>query len=282
MIHFERDHITVFQSSLYMTTSAIIQTDDVMIMTDPNWLPNEVQEIREYIDRQKGNKQLYIVYTHSDFDHIIGSGAFPEAKVIAAEEFQNNLQKDETIKKIHKFDQGYYLQRNYEPVYPSVDYAVSSDGEVLDLGQLTLTFYKAPGHTKDSIFTVIEPLGIFLSGDYLSDVEFPFIFSSYTDYVKTLDTAEYILSKHKINYHIPGHGSVTDNQQEIENRINDSKYYLNQLLSDERMVEKHCREKYAFFEATESIHLENIKKAKNEEEGKGHSLLFYIESKYGK
>jgi hydroxyacylglutathione hydrolase len=180
-VYYERDNIAVFQSELYMTTSAIVQTDDLLIMTDPNWLPSEVEAIRKYVDEKIGNKQLYIIYTHSDFDHIIGSGAFPEAKVIATEELQNNVHKEETINKIHKFDQGYYLRRNYEPQYPSVDYVISKDGQTLDLGQISLTFYKAPGHTQDSLFTVIEPFGIFLSGDYLSDVEFPFIFSSYKD-----------------------------------------------------------------------------------------------------
>jgi hydroxyacylglutathione hydrolase len=263
-VYYEKDNIAVFQSELYMTTSAIVQTDEFLIMTDPNWLPSEVEAIRKFVDNKIENKQLYIIYTHSDFDHIIGSGAFPEAKVIATEELQNNVHKDETINKIHKFDQGYYLRRNYEPQYPSVDYVISNDGQTLDLGQISLTFYKAPGHTQDSLFTVIEPFGIFLSGDYLSDVEFPFIFSSYKDYIETLDKAEYILNTHKINFHIPGHGNVTDEQQEIEKRINESRYYLNKLLSENDFLEKHCREKYFFYEGIAKIHFENIKLAKKE------------------
>lgn len=33
MIQFQNDFITVFQSSLYMTTTAIIEAEDVVIMT---------------------------------------------------------------------------------------------------------------------------------------------------------------------------------------------------------------------------------------------------------
>ena len=262
MIHYKNNHLTVFQSSLYQTTSAIVETGAVMILTDPNWLPHEVQAIREYVDRELGNRQLYIIYTHSDFDHIIGSGAFPEAKVIATEELKNHEHKNEIVQKIHQFDQRYYIKRDYEPHYPHVDYPISRDGEKLELGDLSLTFYKAPGHTHDGLFTVVEPLGIFLSGDYLSDVEFPFIFSSYIDYKKTLKKAESILRNHPVHIHVPGHGSVMEDPAEVERRLEESMYYVDNLLQGSEPVEAFCRERYAFFEGMKNIHSENIEMAK--------------------
>lgn len=259
MIQFNRDNITVFQSSLYMTTSAIIQGSDVVIMTDPNWLPHEVKEIRDFITKVIGDKQLYIIYTHSDFDHIIGSGAFPEAIVIASEQFDNNPNKEEIIQEIYMFDQEYYLTRNYKLEYPSADIVIINDGQKLELGSMTLTFYNAPGHTDDSLFTVVEPQGIFLSGDYLSDVEFPFIASDYNDYVNTISTAENIMLNHNITTQIPGHGSVTQNQEEIINRINRSKYYLDQLLLDDGELEDYLNKEYKFFDGMKSIYYENRK-----------------------
>jgi hydroxyacylglutathione hydrolase len=264
MLHFQDNHITVFQSSLYMTTTAIIQSNDVLIMTDPTWLPHEIKEIKYFIDKNLGDREFYIIYTHSDFDHIIGSGAFPEAKVIATEEFKNNHAKEKIVQEIHQFDQQYYIKRNYVPNYPEVDISIVTDGEMMNLGDLSLTFYKAPGHTSDSLFTIIEPYGIFLSGDYLSDVEFPFI-SSYKDYVKTIETAAYIMNNYEIKYHVPGHGSTTSQKKEMLNRINFSKYYLQQLLNDNGALEIECRKKFPFFEGMKSIHYENkeIAKKKN-------------------
>ena len=133
----------------------------------------------------------------------------------------------------------------------------------MNLGDLSLTFYKAPGHTNDSLFTIIEPYGIFLTGDYLSDVEFPFI-SNYKDYVKTIDKAEYIMKKYDIKYHVPGHGSSTNQKQEVLNRIDFSKYYLQQLLNDNGELENECGKKFRFFEGMKSIHCENKKVAKKE------------------
>jgi len=257
MIQFQNHTITVFQSTLYMTTSAIIQTNEAIIMTDPNWLPSEIQEIQDFINNIQGDKQLYIIYTHSDFDHIIGSGAFPEAKVIASKRFDDNSNKAESIQKVHQFDQKYYLHRSYSPVYPTVDIVVSEDGYTVELDSITMTFYQAPGHTDDGLFTVIEPYGLFLSGDYLSDVEFPFIFSSYKDYVNTMNKAEKILHNHAITTHIPGHGMTTQNQQEIQKRIDSSRYYLTQLPQDKGELENYLRSEYSFFEGMKSIHTDN-------------------------
>lgn len=257
MLHFQENNITVFQSSLYMTSTAIIQSNEVIIMTDPNWLPGEIQEVRNFIDGHLDNKELYIIYTHSDYDHIIGSGAFPEAKVIATEEFINNPDKEKIIQRIYEFDQKYYIDRNYVPTYPVVDLPIVKDGESKNIGDLSLTFYKAPGHTNDSLFTIIEPYGIFLSGDYLSDVEFPFIFSNYKDYVDTIERASYILNHFNINYLIPGHGSTTTKREEMLNRINFSKYYLQQLVHDNGDLETKCRSKFRFFEGMKSIHDDN-------------------------
>lgn len=262
VIQFQKENITVFQSALYMTTSAIIQTNEAVIMTDPNWLPAEIEEIKSYISKIKGDKQLFIIYTHSDFDHIIGSGAFPEAKVIASKQFDENPNKEDSIQKIKQFDQKYYLNRSYSPVYPTVDIVVAEDGYKLELDSLTMTFYQAPGHTNDGLFTVIEPYGLLLSGDYLSDIEFPFIFSNYKDYVNTVNKAENILLNHQITTHIPGHGLTTQNQLEIQKRINDSKYYLEQLLHDNGELERYLRREYPFFEGMESIHTANKKMAK--------------------
>ncbi|WP_346764040.1 MBL fold metallo-hydrolase [Bacillus sp. BHET2] len=244
-----------------MTTSAVIETDEAVIMTDPNWLPVEVETIKQYVDEILGDRQLYIIYTHSDFDHIIGSGAFPDAKVIATSKLKNKLNKEEIIREIHQFDQMYYLKRNYEPEYPSVDIEVSHDGQKLEIGSVTLRFYQAPGHTDDSLFTVIEPYGIFLSGDYLSDVEFPFIFGTYKDYVTTIAKVETILNNHQITLHVPGHGNTTENLEEIRNRLDLSAFYLRELPEENKDLEGFLQKEYPFYEGMKGNHAENIKVA---------------------
>ncbi|GEK89415.1 Glyoxylase, beta-lactamase superfamily II [Alkalibacterium putridalgicola] len=267
MLHFQKNNVTVFQSSLYKTTSAVIRSDEAVIMTDPTWLPHEIEEIKQYIKKHRGNRQLYIIYTHSDFDHIIGAGAFPEATVIASEEFQMNTRKAEILKEIRDFDQEYYIEREYAPEYPTVDRVIRKDGDKLILGDITLTFYKAPGHTDDGLFTVVEPWGIFLSGDYMSDVEFPFITSSYQDYVKTVDKARWLTGHHDIKVHVPGHGNVTDKKKEIHDRIDFSVEYLKRLKEEDRTLEEELKDTFRFYEGMRARHTKNFEHTKKETNG---------------
>jgi len=262
MLHFQKGNLTVFQSALYKTTTAIINTKQAMIMTDPNWLPGEVDVIKQYIDERIGERKLYIIFTHSDFDHVIGAGAFPEAFVIASKGVHQERHKKKSIKDMYAFDEKHYIERSYTHLYPTVDRLITMDGDKLKLGDVTLRFYLAPGHTDDGLFTVVEPYGIFLSGDYLSDAECPFIYSSYKDYVKTIDKADKLMEDFEVHCHVPGHGNVADSEDEIKDRIAFSKHYLEQLRLKNNKLESECRLRFPFFEGMRESHLENIEKAK--------------------
>lgn len=80
MFRWKRGPVTLFQSDLYMTNSLVMETDDCVLVTDPCWLPREVEEIRRYVDNILGARRLFLLFTHSDFDHIIGYGAFRKLK----------------------------------------------------------------------------------------------------------------------------------------------------------------------------------------------------------
>src|SRR5699024_10108326 len=103
MVQFHKGNVKVFQSALFLTTSAVVETEEAIIMTDPNLLPQEIEQIKDYVDERKTDKQqLYIIFTHRDFDHIIGSGAFPDAKVIASKELDESQDKKDVMKEIEQ------------------------------------------------------------------------------------------------------------------------------------------------------------------------------------
>ncbi|GAA0358546.1 MBL fold metallo-hydrolase [Alkalibacterium iburiense] len=263
MLHFQKEGLTVFQSSIYKTTAAVIETEKAIVLSDPNWLPDEVKEIKEFILERIKHKQLIIIYTHSDFDHIIGAGAFPEATVIASEAFKENAQKDECVEQCKSFDQKYYIMRDYLHTYPSVDIVIQKDGQQVKIGDLTLTFYLSPGHTPDGLFTIVEPYGVFLAGDYLSDVEIPFIYSGYQDYLKTLGQAKHLLENCEVNVLVPGHGNVTISKNDMWERLNFSMKYVKEL-PDNPQLEDECRKKFSFYDGMHESHVANIKQARKE------------------
>lgn len=231
MIQFQNEYITVFQSALYQTTCAVVVAKDCVLVVDPNLLPQEIEEIQQHVARVQGGKELYLLFTHGDFDHIIGYRAFPRAKIIGSKGLQEHPNKRQKVDMIRQFDNEYYIHRTYPIAFPEVDIVIKEDGQQLVLGDTTITFYLSPGHTHDGLFTVIEPLGVWIAGDYISDFELPFIYHSAKAYEETLRKAERILDTHAVSVLVPGHGQTATRQVEIKRRIQLSQAYLKRLVS---------------------------------------------------
>lgn len=266
MIQYESKHITIFQSELFKTTATVIHTDDCIIIVDPNWLPSEVSAIKEFVDNIKGTRPLYLIFTHSDWDHIIGYGAFPEAIVIASAAFNKRTDKTEILNEIHTFDDTFYLDRDYPIAYPEVDIIIKQDAQQLSIGNTHLTFYLANGHTNDGIYAIIEPLGIWIAGDYLSDVEFPFIYDSSEAYFATLAKTDTILKQHIIHLLVPGHGTYTRNTAEIIHRTTESTEYITALKKaiQSNTNSDHLIAKYHYLSSLKDSHEANITLIKSE------------------
>lgn len=258
--------MTIFQSLLFKTTSLVIRTDDCILIVDPNLLPGEVAEIRQHVDTIKENLPIYILFTHSDWDHIVGYGAFQDATVIASEAFQKREDKEEILHQIRQFDDQYYVDREYAILYPPVDIPILKDGQVLEIGDTKLTFYTAEGHTDDGIFTVVEPLGIWIAGDYLSDVEFPFIYTNSEKYEHTLSKTNDILNSHQVNLLVPGHGHATSIKEEIIFRKILSYRYIQELRKaiKDNVDDKFLIQGYKYKNEQIKSHEENVQLMRRE------------------
>lgn len=199
-------NVTIFQSALFQTNSTVVRTDDVVLVVDPAWLPQEVAQIREYVDYIKGNRSVFLIFTHSDYDHLIGYRAFTPDKVFTTEALINNPQKDDIMAQMVGFDQQYYIRRSYPLEYPAADFMVYRDGVQYRHGNTRMAFYLTPGHTADSMMVVIWQLGLCIAGDYLSNIEFPFIYHSSVAYEQTLEKLPQIHDRNWFTRLIPGHG----------------------------------------------------------------------------
>ncbi|UNK18808.1 MBL fold metallo-hydrolase [Paenibacillus sp. N3/727] len=263
MIQYRSEHVTVFQSALYQTTSTVIQTKEMVLIVDPNWLPDEVEATKQYVNTIKGERDTYLLFTHGDFDHIIGYQAFPDARVIGSSGLHHQSEKEQTLQMIREFDNKHYISRNYPIEFPRVDIVIHEDGQQLPLGDTTMTFYLAPGHTEDGVITVIEPLGIMIAGDYLSNFELPFIYQSAKAYMHTLEKVERIFADHSIQLLVPGHGQMTADSSEMKRRLDTASDYLDRLceavLTNNESVLDALYKEHAFLSAfTTACHKENV------------------------
>lgn len=220
---------TVFESALFRTTTCVFDLSSAVLLVDPNWLPREITFIRQHvIDILKG-RPLYLLFTHSDYDHIIAYSAFPEAQVIATQAFQDNPDSEKQIEAILQFDHDNYIERSYPIVYPKVDILIKEDGQELLIGEESLSFLLAPGHTADGMITYLNSKGVLVAGDYLSNIEFPYVYQSVAAYRDTLAKAKQFIETNEVKLLITGHGDVTDDRHEMQRRVRESEQYLDQL-----------------------------------------------------
>lgn len=257
---FPANHTVVFQSVLYQTTSTLVDLKDALLLCDPCWTPDEVMRIQAYVNQIRRGRPLFIFFTHNDFDHILGAGAFPDAHVIASEAFGRTQDSARILKQIHQFDQMYYWTRSYPIVYPKADTVIRKNGQQMIIGNSTCTFYLSPGHTSDGLFVYIESPGVFLAGDYLSDVEVPFIEETgYDAYVQTIHLAKAIIEQSPVRLLVPGHGSPTANQKEMMRRVTFAAEYLQRITKNDPTLEQDLAEQFCFFSGMKEAHQDNLR-----------------------
>ncbi len=258
MIAFQHSRLFVFQSALFQTNAAVIEGDSFVLVVDPTWLPQEVEQIAEFVHTIRAGRTLYTLFTHSDFDHILGYGAFPDAITIASQAFAENADKKRSVDKIRAWDSEYYVQRPYDIRYPQVDIVAAFDGQELMIGETRLTFYSAPGHNPDGLFAVVEPHGILIAGDYLSDIEFPYIYQSSAAYEETLGKMDGMLARHAVRVLVPGHGHVTTDLGEMRNRQRRSQGYIRALRrhinAGDQLALDTMLDEYAFPQGMKTFH----------------------------
>ena len=267
-IQYKTPQLTVFESALFRTTSTLVETDDLILLVDPNWLPIEIEHIQFALSKKSSTKPLFLLFTHSDYDHIIGYRAFENAKIIASQAFVDNKNKASILQQINDWDDENYIKRSYPIEYPEVDILIKTDGQQLQIGQTTLTFYLAPGHNIDGIFTLLAPLGIWIAGDYLSNIEFPYIYHSSLEYEKTLAKVQPILINHRPQILVTGHGDVALSTKEILQRQADSFAYikaLRQSIENEQIFDfDHLMKAYNFPKIMKQFHDGNATLMKKE------------------
>ncbi len=261
--HRLQNNLIVFESALYRTTTTLLRAGGIQLLVDPNWLPEEVDFIRAEVER--GGDPLYLLFTHSDYDHIIGYGAFPEATVVAGHRFASRPDRYSEVEKLRDWDDRHYIGRSYTLTYPKVDLTARGEGQPLHLGGLEILTWPAPGHTSDGILVYVPAEQLLVVGDYLSNLEFPFVYHSADEYRRTLDRLEKIIQQYQPRILVPGHGDTAVTVEEMRHRIARDRRYLNDLeiLSGHVPGEPDERDwpsRYPFPRGLREEHAENVRR----------------------
>lgn len=219
--------IFIFQSSIWQTNSVVMLNKAANVTVDPAYFPAEIQVIADFAARKRSFSK-YVAFTHTDFDHIVGHQPFRDARKIAHENIMH-CDREGQLLQLKEIDDTYYVRRQVPFEFPEADITFK-DEFTLPLKEDTLLFYHAPGHTADSIFIVSPAKKVLIAGDYLSDLEFPFIYHNSSEYMDTLDLAARLTETYDLEFIVPGHGEPGGTKAELLGRIGRDKDYVGELM----------------------------------------------------
>ncbi|QHZ55710.1 MBL fold metallo-hydrolase [Brevibacillus sp. NSP2.1] len=210
----------LFTSCLWQTTSAVVSTDDRLYLFDPAYFPHEIEAIADYVQSVRDGRELVLVLTHGDWDHIAGYPRFPDARLIGHKQIASPERLAKQLRKTNRFDGSYYVHRPYELVPPLFDKLVEQTEAWEEV-----KFLPVPGHKQDQLATLFCAQKLLVAGDMLSNLEFPFIADS-SDYAASLAAIQKLVEDGEIAEVVPGHGVPAKGREEIMHRIRRDQQYL--------------------------------------------------------
>lgn len=214
-----------FPSSSLNFNAGLIASDGHAWVIDPGMAPAEVDGMQQLV-RSRSLRVEAVFLTHHHWDHIMGVGAFGDARVIAHASFKRvwaakGAQNREWL-------EGWFHDEKL--ALPEWDLSPSPTEffhaqKKYQLGSLEITAIPLAGHTADQAGLYIPAEGTLWAADCLSDLEIPYASFSSAAFMRSMRK----LLPLDIQRIVPGHGHPTASASESTARIERDLAYLKAL-----------------------------------------------------
>jgi len=201
---------TWWPSTLYQTTTLELRRGNDRLLVDPGISPWEIDEVVSASD----DAVTQILITHADWDHVMALGVLPDAQVTASTGAAERIRSGEARASIEKESVEAYVP------FVALD-GLHCEQEVEPPADVTLGPWSAVcragrGHTDDGLITWFPEEKLLVVGDYLSELEIPFAYSSVRDYQTTLHTLIGVIERERPEHVVVGHGRPHTAERALE------------------------------------------------------------------
>jgi glyoxylase-like metal-dependent hydrolase (beta-lactamase superfamily II) len=241
----------VVTSGFWQTNAVAVRAGEEAVLIDSPYLPDELDALPSLL-AGAGFEPDGLLATHADFDHLLGRLAFPGMTLGLGESSVERIQREPggAQRALRKYDAEFYVVREAPLALGQVQ-GLPVPGRV-EIGERELELHPAEGHTADGMALFDRSEGLLVVGDYLSDVEIPWISEggSLADYRATLARLGPLVEAASVV--VPGHGAPHDRDTTLR-LLDEDVEYLDALERGEQKLPE-GRDSHAQRE----IHAENL------------------------
>ena len=221
--------VRVRQSRAFQMNSVLLLHAEHAVAIDPGVLPSELDDLAARV-RAAAPAATTLVFTHAHWDHVLGRAWWPDARTLAHDRFNADLQR--TLQWIHEEAESLAKQhgeswaKRFEPFRPAEAVAGL---RFMRLGPWRAVFRDAFGHSDSQLSLHLPEQRVLIAADMLSDVEVPTLNTAPAVYLETLRTLLPVLEGGAIETLVPGHGTIARGRAEVERRFARDLAYLEGL-----------------------------------------------------
>jgi glyoxylase-like metal-dependent hydrolase (beta-lactamase superfamily II) len=241
----------VVTSGFWQTNAIALRVGDEAVLIDSPYLPDELDMLPGLL-AGAGFEPDGLLATHADFDHLLGRLTFPGMTLGLAESSVERLRREpgDAQRALRQYDAEFYVSRPAPLALGQVQ-ALPVPGHV-EIGDRELELHPAEGHTPDGMALFDRAQGLLIVGDYLSDVEIPWISEggSLADYRATLARLAPLVEE--ASTVVPGHGAPHDRETTLR-LLDEDVDYLDALERGDEQLPADRDSK-----AQRGIHAENV------------------------
>src|SRR4051794_28436823 len=144
------------------------------MLIDSPYFPDEL-ELLPMLLEQAGFKPIGLLATHADWDHLLGRYAFPRMSLGVGQSTGERLRAEPGAaqREMRDMDAETYVVRPSPLALGS--YQVLPVPGRMELGNTEIELHPTAGHTPDGTAFRVPAASLLVCGDYVSDVEIPWI-----------------------------------------------------------------------------------------------------------